>query len=390
MNQLISTAAPARRGDDAAARREEHFQRCIDALQEGFWELNATGCTIYVNPFVCRMLGYSTAELLDHSPEDLVHPEDRAAFRQAIARRLRGEAESYEARIRHQNGTYLWLKISAAPVLDSAGQVVGAFAVVSDVTEKKRAEEAIRQLNAELERRVQERTAQLEAINRELEAFCYSVSHDLRAPLRAVRGFSEVLLEQYTAQLDERGQNYLRRTCDASAQMDRLIDDLLKLSRATRGELQNTEIELSAMAGEIAAQLKASEPARSVEFTIAPDLRAKGDERLVRQVLENLIRNAWKFTGPRPRGQIEVGFNNGAEPAFFVRDNGVGFDMEYAGKLFGVFQRLHAASEFPGSGVGLAIVQRIINRHGGKAWARGEIGKGATFYFTLPATGAVS
>ena len=258
------------------------------------------------------------------------------------------------------------------------------------VAERKAAEDQFRKLNLELEQRVQQRTAQLEGTNKELEAFSYSVSHDLRAPLRTIRGFSEVLLEQYRPQLDARGQDYLRRTCEAGVQMDKLIEDLLKLSRVGRSEMQNAEINLSTIAQQIAADLAKTEPGRTVEFAIAPGVTAVGDERLLRLVIDNLLRNAWKFTRKQTEARIEFSRENGDNSAYFVRDNGVGFDMAYAAKLFGVFQRLHSSAEFTGSGVGLAIVQRIVNRHGGKVWADAKVNAGATFYFTLPSTSGSS
>lgn len=241
------------------------------------------------------------------------------------------------------------------------------------------------QANAELEKHVAERTAQLEAVNRELEAFCFSVSHDLRAPLRTIRGFSEVLVERHSGQLDERGLEFLGRIIAASQRMDQLIQDLLKLSRLSRSELQLRDLDLSAMAREILGELEQGEPARRVGWRVAPELRARGDERLLRIALDNLLGNAWKFTSRQPEARIEVGGQPGPEPAFFVRDNGAGFDMAHADRLFGVFQRLHGMTEFPGHGVGLATVQRIVNKLGGRIWAEAAVGAGATFYFSLPA-----
>lgn len=242
----------------------------------------------------------------------------------------------------------------------------------------------VQQHAAELEQRVAERTAELAAVNKELEAFAYSVSHDLRAPLRSISGFSRALQEDYSHKLGAQGQDFLRRVQEASQRMGQLIDDLLKLSRLTRSEMHRETVDLSTLVQTIAAEFKQREPERQVEFVIATELIAQGDAHLLRVVLENLLSNAWKFTSRHPQARIEFGVTQiKDQPAYFVRDDGAGFDMTYAGKLFVAFQRLHAMTEFQGTGIGLATVQRIIHRHGGQVWAEGEVDKGATFYFTL-------
>jgi PAS domain S-box-containing protein len=255
------------------------------------------------------------------------------------------------------------------------------------------AEEAVRQLNAELEQRVQARTAELAATNRELEAFCYSVSHDLRAPLRSMDGFSQALLEDYGSLLDDTGRDFLNRVRSNSQRMGRLIDDLLNLSRLTRAHMRHTAVDLTELAESTIVELRKAEPSRTVDVRIAPGLTATGDPVLLGVALTNLLGNAWKFTGRRPDAVIEVGAERLPVPAgipvsqtvFYVRDNGAGFDPKYADKLFTPFQRLHAMEEFPGTGIGLATVQRVINRHGGRVWFESAPGQGATFYFTVGA-----
>ncbi len=239
--------------------------------------------------------------------------------------------------------------------------------------ELKKIEDELRRLNE-----------QLEVSNRELEAFSYSVSHDLRAPLRSIDGFSQALFEEYTGRLDDQGKDYLRRISAASQRMGQLIDDLLGLSRVTRSEMHRERVDISALVQSVSAELRRTQPERKVEFVVTPGIYADGDAHLLRIVLENLLGNAWKFTEKHRDAKIEFGVKEyGGRSAFFIRDDGAGFDMAYSEKLFGAFQRLHSPAEFPGTGIGLATVQRIIHRHGGQIWAEGKMEEGATFYFTL-------
>jgi light-regulated signal transduction histidine kinase (bacteriophytochrome) len=278
------------------------------------------------------------------------------------------------------------------------GEITGVVMSFRDVSERRQAEEKerrarreieaksteIARLNAELEQRVRLRTAELETSNRELEAFSYSVSHDLRAPLRSIDGFSHILLEEHGDKLDADARHCLSRVRAASQHMGQLIDALLQLSRVTRADMQREAVDLSAMAQVIVDGLKQATPARQIDVRVAPGLHASGDPRLLQVALQNLLGNAFKFSSKREHAEIEFGsLQQDGATVFFLRDNGAGFQMEYSNKLFGAFQRLHGVNEFEGTGIGLATVQRIVRRHGGRIWGEGEPDRGATFYFTL-------
>jgi PAS domain S-box-containing protein len=279
-------------------------------------------------------------------------------------------------------GRRRWFLTTKAALRDASGKIIGTVGAAQEITRQKEAELALREAHNNLEARVRERTIQLEAANRELESFAYSVSHDLRAPLRAIDGFSQALMEDYAGLLDEDGLDYLLRVRRASQRMGQLIDDLLMLSRLTRSEVRKEKVDLSSIAHEVADELQKMEPDRRAEFRIEDNLILYGDSRLLRIVLENLLHNAWKFTAGERTALIELGYTK-ERGEYFIRDNGVGFDMTYVDKLFGAFQRLHTQDEFEGTGIGLATVRRIIHRHGGRIRAEGFVGRGATFHFSL-------
>jgi len=275
---------------------------------------------------------------------------------------------------------------STLTAVDRTDLAKGAIWVVQNVDDRKRAEEEVFRLNAELEQRVAERTAQLAAANKELESFSYSVSHDLRAPLRAIDGFSKILLDRYAGKLDAMGRDYLRRVRAGARRMAALIDDLLALSRVTKTEMRRATLDLSELTSSIVAELKQAQPQRQVAVSITPGLIINADPSLMRVAMENLLSNAWKYSGKNSEARIEVGVVQADhDAAYFVRDNGVGFDMAYADKLFVAFQRLHKSNEFEGTGVGLATVQRIVQRHGGCAWIESAPNQGTTVYFTFAA-----
>ncbi|MEW6353975.1 MAG: PAS domain-containing protein [Pseudomonadota bacterium] len=397
-----------------AEERERYYRLMAEAIPQLVWITDARGELQYVNQRWVDYTGLELTQTQDSGWRSAVHPDDLAVTDHAWETALRtGTPFETEFRLRCAcDGTYRWHLARGVPLRDAHGHIIQWLGTSTNINDQKRTAEMLRQARDDLEQHVQERTralselnaalgkeiaerkrvereiternAQLEAANKELETFSYSISHDLRAPLRHINGFSQALLEDYADKLDEQGRNYLDHVRAASRRMAQLIDALLDLSRVTRAEIHRVAVDLSNIAENISDNLRITRRDRRVGFVIQPGLHADGDERLLRIVLENLLGNAWKFTEKHGSAQIEFGaLEQDGERIYFVRDDGAGFDMAYSDKLFGPFQRLHGASEFEGNGIGLATVQRIIHRHGGRIWAEAAVEKGATFYFTL-------
>jgi len=366
----------------------EQLQALIDNTNAVIYMRDLDGRYMVVNQEYERLFHLRREEIVGLTDHDLFPVEIADEFRANDLKAASGGGPVHVEEVAPgADGPHTYITVKF-PLLDGEGKPYAVCGISTDITARKRAEEQVRQLNADLEQRVRERTAELEATARELDAFAYSVSHDLRAPLRSLHGFSQILLDDYGDGLDDEGRQYLQRIQSNVARMGQLIDDLLRLSRATRTGLRRERVDISAQAREIIDELRSAEPGRRAETVIADALVTTGDSHLMRLALENLLSNAWKFTGRREHTIISVGAIHQADgPVFFVRDNGAGFDMRYAGKLFDPFQRLHPTAEFEGSGIGLAIVHRILSRHGGRIWAESEPGKGSTFFFTLTSDG---
>lgn len=364
----------------AELQREKEFSDALLAGLPGVFALyDADMALLRWNANLERVTGLPPSRLAHARVDALFGEAVRTATGEAFRR---GIMVHGEAALAPESGDPVPYYLYGVPIQrDGRRLMVG---IGFDISERKKAEQQIRRLNEELEQRVQSRTAELLAANRELEAFSYSVSHDLVAPLRAIDGFSRMIEEDYLTLIDERGRDYIRRIRNGTHRMHQLIDDLLSLSRVTRDEMRRKKVNLSALAAQVLADLKQQQPQRTVETHITFDIHVQGDPNLLRIVMENLLRNAWKFTARRACARIEVGaLQQQGERVYFVRDDGAGFDMKYAGKLFGAFQRMHRVSDFEGTGVGLATVHRIVQRHGGRIWAEAAPDQGATFYFTL-------
>lgn len=335
-----------------------------------------------------KLFGYTASEIIGQKSTLLYQPDWILQEIEITTKILSGTSFSqFETNFVAKDHALIDVAVTLSPIKNQSGNIIGISKIVRDMREQKAAKKAIRDINIELERKVNERTIQLQNAYDEMEAFTYSVSHDLRSPLRATDGFSQALLEDYGDHLDSAAKDYLTRIRLASQKMAGLIDDLLQLSRQTRTDMEPKTINLSILAQKVIDDLAQLEPDRHVEVIIAPNLTAYADEHLMTIALTNLLGNAWKYTGHEPLARIELSSQSeGDEIVYCIKDNGAGFDMAYVDKLFKPFQRLHTTQEFLGNGIGLAMVYRIVKRHMGRVWAQGEIGKGATFYFTIKLT----
>jgi PAS domain S-box-containing protein len=368
---------------------EERLLTLVDNAPIGIEELTLSGELVRVNPRLCEITGYTGDELRSLRIQDFTHPGDLDADLANLRRLGSGEIDSYsmEKRDVRKDGGVVWVEANRAAVHDPDGNLILVVGAVRDITAQRDAEAEVQRLKSDLEARVERRTADLGLANKNLEAFSYSVSHDLRAPLRALSGYSEALLEDYSDHLDETGRGYAERIQAASERMATLIDDLLQLARVSRSQMHIRPVDLSAEVAGVVREFQSADPGRRIRVSIQDGVRATADRGLIRTVLQNLVENAWKFTTRQEDPAIEFGSMpaDDAEIGCFVRDNGAGFDPAHAAKLFEPFERLHTDTQFAGTGIGLASVQRIIERHGGRIWAESEVGIGATFYFTLDA-----
>ncbi len=385
----VSTDITERKRVEAAlALSERTYRGLVETSHDLVWAVDREGTITFINEATRAIYGYEPEELIGRKFDILIQTQALPHEMETFARNLRSGSfdRNHESHVQHRDGTRRILNVNTIALRDEHGDVVGLMGTSTDITERKRAEEEIRRLNADLEQRVRARTQALELANQELESFSYSVSHDLRAPLRAVNGYTQILLEDFADDLKPEARQLVDRVGDAARRMEVLIEDMLSLARVVQREMCRRTVDLSAHAMEIAAELHRTDPERTVEIEIAGGLIVDGDERLLHVALENLLGNAWKYTGKHERARIELGvLSTDGEPVYFVRDDGAGFDPAYTDRLFGAFQRMHSPSEFEGSGIGLATVQRIIHRHGGRVWGEGAVERGATFYFTLPA-----
>ena len=364
---------------------EEHFRLLTDNVSDLITIIDADWTVFYASPSYENVLGYFPSELIGKSLCELMHSGDHQRLDNLLNEMILsqpGAAPPFEMRLLASDGNWLDFEIIANNRLESDDP--GVILVGRNITDRKQSEACLHTLNAQLEERMRQRTAELEVANRELEAFSYSIAHDLRTPLRSISGYAQILRDETTGRLDENSLLYVDNILQAAQRMTGLIYDLLRLARVTRSELHRRSIDLSHVAQTALDTLRQRDPQRQVETIIQPGLNAHGDPSLLRILLENLLDNAWKFTRRQEQPLIEFGaYDEGGKTVYFVKDNGAGFDMAYSDKLFGTFERLHRQDEFEGAGMGLATARRIVRRHGGHIWAHGEVNKGAEFYFKL-------
>ena len=369
----------------AALRANQQLQTFVlSHMDDVVMTSDVDGRCNYVSPSATKVLGYDTSDLVGRTVALLLHPDDvEATARRRPKGVRRAENGTVSVRLRRKDGAYAWIESRSSPLTDARGGLTGFVAVMRDVTEAHKAAERLATEASRLEGAVRERTAQIQAAYAELDAFTYSVSHDLRSPLRAIDGFARILRDEFAPRLPPDGLHFLDQVLSGTKELAALIDDLLEFSRATRFEPRREAVDVHAMAKEEAARLLALDPGRAVDLAIGPAPPCHADPRLLRHVVNNLLSNAFKFTAKTPDPQVEFGYTAGTQ-AYFVRDNGAGFDMANADRLFVPFQRLHRAEDYPGTGLGLALVHRIVARHAGRVWANAAPGKGATFWFTMP------
>jgi len=363
---------------------EEKYRRLVELAQEGIWTIDPNGMTLFVNPSMAAMLGYSVEEMSGKHLFEFMDEQGKAIATNNMERRKSGIRENHDFEFLRKDGQRIYTTLATAPLFESDGTYAGAIAGVMDITARVKVEKELRDHKQHLESIVHERTKSLEISNKELEAFSYSVAHDLRTPLRSITSFSQILRDEESRALSDDGKDILNRVIRAGKEMSQLIDELLELSRISRVDIQYTAVDLSELAGNIFNQLQIDSPTRKSKVILNSGLHATADRTLMQILLQNLIQNAWKFTEGREISVFEVGQKTiDNQNCFYIKDNGIGFDMKYNHKLFEPFQRLHGA-DFSGNGIGLATVKRILNRHGGKIWAESQENDGATFYFTVP------
>lgn len=375
-----------RRTEESLFREKQQFRLMFNAVPAMVWYKDTKNRFLLVNEAAAVSMGRTVEEMEGRPCSEILPSKAYELYRDDLEIIQSGKPKlGLIEEIRLPGGESIWARTDKLPEYDTMGRVVGILVFAQDITERRQAEDEVRRLNGELEQRVAARTAELRAANQELESFAYSVSHDLRTPLRTIDGFSRLLLDEFGKDLATDAHDYLQRLRGAAQRMGQLIEDLLQLTRVSRSELKLEPVDLSALARQAVEELRRTEKDRRVDVIVEATPLALGDPVLLANVIQNLVGNAWKFTGREPEARVEFGSTtvDGGRTAFYVRDNGVGFDMVYSDKLFAAFQRLHSHDEFEGSGIGLATVQMIVRRHGGEAWADSSPGQGATFHFTL-------